>query len=600
MTNWLWLASIAIGVLYFAWRRRARTRAAAAWERLGSPPSPACDAPLRIVVLSIGTRGDVEPLAALAAAALRRGHSVTFCTTENFKSLVESVPGLEFRSCGLARVPQPPSLYSANSMVAFLTAVAGTISQLYLLLGAALYRATLGAAGEDETGASGGVDVILCNLFAQHFGLDIAEKLGVPIWLLKLAPDSGGSAFEPPFGQPRWSTSGPCCWRSPRSLGGNCKGSSRFSRVLTSAQHLWGKLAQIRAAGSSGFTVQQNAFRRDVLALPPVGLATLSVMQHTPTLFGYSAAVAPPPPDQPPWHIVTGYWATPRATFREQAVVAQRAPGKRRSVRASPPANSSDSECTLDPALQAFLDGEGGDGDASRPVCVTFGSMVLSSGAEAAALVERCVSVVLERGHRCIFIAGWSDQASATQLRLAPFVVGGRLHLQREAPYAALFPRCAALICHGGAGTFAAAMHAALPVVVIPLLDWFDQPGWGERARALGAGGVVRRGANGEAPPSADIALALDAATSESAQRRVAEVADALASECGTDVALDALEGSLAARLLDCGRARRRKSGGDTRGGGKAVLTEAAAEMVARTCVAHRRREERKNSRKND
>ena len=68
----------------------------------------------------------------------------------------------------------------------------------------------------------------------------------------------------------------------------------------------------------------------------------------------------------------------------------------------------------------------------------------------------------------------------------------------RTCRYATLFPRCAAVVFHGGAGTFAAAMHAALPVVIIPLLEWFDQPGWGGCAHALGVGTIVRRDPNAE------------------------------------------------------------------------------------------------------
>jgi hypothetical protein len=181
-----WVAILLAGTLiWFLVRWRARVRAEQAWAEIDASEAKASRRSLRIVVLSLGTRGDVEPLAALGAAAVARGHHVTFCTTDNFRSLVESVPGLHFRSCGLARIPQPPSLYRARSMVEFLTAVAGTISRLYAPLGSALFAA---AGGEGE-GEGAPPDVILANLFAQHFGLDIGEALDVPVWLVKLAPD---------------------------------------------------------------------------------------------------------------------------------------------------------------------------------------------------------------------------------------------------------------------------------------------------------------------------------------------------------------------------------------------------------------------------
>jgi vancomycin aglycone glucosyltransferase len=44
----------------------------------------------------------------------------------------------------------------------------------------------------------------------------------------------------------------------------------------------------------------------------------------------------------------------------------------------------------------------------------------------------------------------------------------------RAAPHAALFPRCAALVHHGGSGTTAAALRAGTPQVILPvMLDQF-------------------------------------------------------------------------------------------------------------------------------
>jgi hypothetical protein len=38
-----------------------------------------------------------------------------------------------------------------------------------------------------------------------------------------------------------------------------------------------------------------------------------------------------------------------------------------------------------------------------------------------------------------------------------------------------LFPRCCAVVQHGGAGTTARCLLHGLPTVVVPLLRWFDQ-----------------------------------------------------------------------------------------------------------------------------
>jgi UDP:flavonoid glycosyltransferase YjiC (YdhE family) len=53
-------------------------------------------------------------------------------------------------------------------------------------------------------------------------------------------------------------------------------------------------------------------------------------------------------------------------------------------------------------------------------------------------------------------------------------------------PFSWLFPRVAAVIHHGGAGTTAAGLRAGVPSVVIPFFG--DQPFWGRRVADLGVG----------------------------------------------------------------------------------------------------------------
>jgi sterol 3beta-glucosyltransferase len=55
-------------------------------------------------------------------------------------------------------------------------------------------------------------------------------------------------------------------------------------------------------------------------------------------------------------------------------------------------------------------------------------------------------------------------------------------------PHSWLFPRVAAVIHHGGAGTTAAGFRAGVPSIVIPFN--FDQPFWGQRVYKLGVGPV--------------------------------------------------------------------------------------------------------------
>ena len=53
-------------------------------------------------------------------------------------------------------------------------------------------------------------------------------------------------------------------------------------------------------------------------------------------------------------------------------------------------------------------------------------------------------------------------------------------------PYSWLFPRMAAVVHHGGAGTTSAGLRAGVPSIIVPFFA--DQPFWGQRVADLGVG----------------------------------------------------------------------------------------------------------------
>lgn len=186
-----------------------------------------------------------------------------------------------------------------------------------------------------------------------------------------------------------------------------------------------------------------NRWRRESLKLNPMpfrGPFDLLYENRTPFIYGFSQFVVPRPSDWPEWHYVTGYWFLDGANDW------------------SPPAGLID-----------FLS------HGTRPVSVGFGSM---SGHAARHLVELTIEAVTLSNQRAVLLGGW---AAAHELDLPDHV-----YAIESAPHEWLFPRMAAVVHHGGAGTTAAGLRAGLPSVIAPFMG--DQPYWGQRVHALGIG----------------------------------------------------------------------------------------------------------------
>lgn len=118
--------------------------------------------------------------------------------------------------------------------------------------------------------------------------------------------------------------------------------------------------------------------------------------------------------------------------------------------------------------LQSFLDA------GEKPVCVSFGSMVNRD----AKRIDEVVRESLKRTHqRGIILSGWGGAVRSSSTDL--------LYLE-SAPHDWLLPRCKLVIHHGGAGTTSAGLRAGIPNIVVPFTA--DQPFWGRRVHAVGAG----------------------------------------------------------------------------------------------------------------
>ena len=200
---------------------------------------------------------------------------------------------------------------------------------------------------------------------------------------------------------------------------------------VTMAEYLW---QQVRRA--------VNKARQEVLGLPPLpllGPAPGKIWGRL-KLFGYSPLVVPKPPDWDADHHVTGYWFLDDGSAWE------------------PPSD-----------LAEFLD------SGPPPIYIGFGCSYARDADQVTNLVIRALE---HTGQRGILTTGWGGlrRVDATD----------RLFSIDSVPHDWLFPRMAAVVHHGGAGTTSAVLRAGVPGLVVPFTS--DQPFWGRQVFKLGVG----------------------------------------------------------------------------------------------------------------
>ena len=192
-----------------------------------------------------------------------------------------------------------------------------------------------------------------------------------------------------------------------------------------------------------GFRSADRLAREKVLGLPAApfwGPYKTDRLRQNPILYGFSPFVIPPAADWGRDTHVTGYW------FLDPAA-----------------------DWTPPSALTTFLQA------GSPPVYVGFGSMSSRKPEETADLVLQALA---QTQQRAIILSGWSG-LHKTDLPDSVLMLD-------SVPFSWLFPRVAAVVHHGGAGTTAYGLRAGIPSVVVPFFA--DQPFWGQRVADLGVG----------------------------------------------------------------------------------------------------------------
>ena len=423
----------------------------------------------RVLVTTVGSRGDVQPYVALAKGLQAAGHEVTLATCERFgplaaehgvpfEPLSDEILQLLDTDAGRDAIEESTGLFGMLTTNVKLAKAAGPINERLMH---DVWRAAQAVQPE----------VIVYHpkaLGAPH----VAERLGAAPVLGVVVPATVPTGDFPIVGLPAWKLG---AWYN------------RFTYRLT-------------ALGYANYEKMVNRFRTDTLGLPKRKGAALAATtadgRPVPVVHGISEQLLPRPADWPDHASLTGYWFLDAPT-----------------------------DWTPSAELVEFL--EAGE----PPVYVGFGSM---AGRSPERLTRAVVEALESAGLRGIIATGWggldAEGLPDTVLRID------------EAPHDWIFPRVAAVVHHGGAGTTAAGLRAGRPTVVCPFI--VDQFFWGRLVAEAGVGSepVPQKRLTGER-----LAAALREVTTDAGIRERADAAGRrIRAEDGVAAAVAQIEGILA------------------------------------------------------
>ena len=368
---------------------------------------------MRVLLVGMGSRGDVQPFVALGEALSSRGYAVSIAAAGEFRDLVLG-RGLDFEPLSFDLRAGIESDIGREWLGGSST---NQVREARLMRGAMRHVAT--ELADDLERLVGSADAVVSSALT----FDAVELL---------AAATRTRHIHATF-QPVW----------PSAFGE----SSTFALRPVSRSVLnlgWSWLAAQAAwwvVRSTGDVLRR---RRGLPQRTMLGYAAAA--RRTPTLLAASPIVVPAPPDWPASIRQTGFWFP----------------------AASDPSDPS-GPSAVDPALRAFVD------EGPAPVYLGFGCMPTGNPIR---VVSAFGSALRRTGRRGVVSSGWAD-LGAVPLPVDVLAV-------EAVPHDWLFPRCAAVVHHGGAGTTAAALRAGTPQVVVPHIA--DQPYWGRRVAELGVG----------------------------------------------------------------------------------------------------------------
>lgn len=222
---------------------------------------------LHFTMLTIGSRGDVQPYIALGKGLAKEGHTVRIATHKEFQPWIEK-HGFEFRE-----VAGDPGALMAIMIEH------GMFSMSFLKDAASKFRDWITELLESSWQACQGTDLLIESPSAMA-GLHIAEALKIPYFRAFTMPWTRTRAYPHAFIVPE------------QKMGG----SYNYLTYVLFDNVFW-----------KGISGQVNKWRKERLGL---GRTNLDLMRQSqvPFLYNVSPHVLVPPVDYCDWVSVTGYW----------------------------------------------------------------------------------------------------------------------------------------------------------------------------------------------------------------------------------------------------------------------------------------------------
>jgi len=403
---------------------------------------------MHVFILTLGSRGDVQPYVALGKGLKTAGHKVTLCTSVRFQSFITE-HGLNYG-------------YMNDEMMQLMDSAQGrdvmeNTTNLWEVIKATRRLSQQVAPMQQRilcdswnAAQAANPDVIIFHPKA-YGGPHFAEKLGIPVLMAMPLPMLVPTAEYPNMGFPTWQLvqrsgnnqsvkKGQKAYRT--SFLPSCLLPPAFCLLALGGWYnkLSYQFVNRLMAFSAGKPVKIWRKEHHLPPQPRFDILHTNTGEQIPVLHCYSSYVAPKPTDWPESVVATGYW------FLDQQDTWQ------------PPRE-----------LQDFLN------QGSPPVYVGFGSM---AGRDPERLTQIVINALQQANVRGIIATGWgglvTDKLPETIFKID------------QVPHDWLFPRMAAVVHHGGAGSTAAGLRAGCPTIICPFFG--DQPFWGQRVYALGVG----------------------------------------------------------------------------------------------------------------